>query len=50
VLIEQKWKVIPGVMLIGGVKLSESYCMSWLRVTRPKSEVKGNLIGPMRGG
>jgi hypothetical protein len=48
----QKWKGMPIVMVMGGVKLSENYatCTPGLRGTRPQSVVKGNLASRMRGG
>jgi hypothetical protein len=52
VMFVQKWKGMPIVMVMGGVKLSENYatCTPGLRGTRPQSVVKGNLASRMRGG
>lgn len=52
VLFVQKWKGVPIVMVMGGVKLTENYatCSPGLRGARPQSVVKGNLVGRARGG
>lgn len=52
VMFVQKWRGVPIVMVMGGVKLSENYatCSPGLRGARPQSVVKGNLVGRVRGG